>query len=189
MPDPGLYPFRAAPTHAEDRLRAFYARELVQIAYYKEAHFRLGPLALERIQVLVNKVIRARLERAQRLLQLYLAAGLRPFEPILVRQAGGTFSLVSPPTAEMRGDDAVVMDGSHRVMAAWQLGLREIVVAQIRARALPPPASDSFDCRDVQVVENVGHWTDRTVGFQPELFRPVPMILDRLSRRPVGAED
>ncbi len=163
-------------------LELFYRTLLRDIAFYDVAKLAIISIPLNQIQLLVNKVIRARVERAEALLHVYLSNGLTPFEPIAIRKGDGKFAVVSPSAAELAGT-YLVMDGSHRVVAAKLAGLKEIVCLVIESVNLPPPASDPCATAEVEIVQGVAHWTDRVVNFRPELFRPVPMILDAFNEQ------
>lgn len=163
-------------------IEKFYETVLKEIAIYQNSRIRITIVPMNRTKLLVNKVIRSRLERAHELLRRYQAAGLTPFEPIAVRRHCEWFSIVSPPATEL-SEGFSVMDGSHRVVAAHQAGLKKIVVIVIDGLNLPPAASDSYHPDEAIIVPSVTHWVERTVNFRPALFRPVPMALDRLHRQ------
>lgn len=130
---------------------------------------------VSRCRFLVKTVLRDRVASACRLLERQLKITGSAYWPFISTERGRT--LVLPPILE-EGNGLVVLDGSHRLHAAFHLRRRSMYALVIEGKNLPRNASKDFAVGEVKVVPSVATWIDRVESLDPTLFRPVVFITE-----------
>ena len=170
----------AASCVSETTIRAFIRARLRSLTCYSSAEVEFANVPLAKARVLVNCVVRDRLNRAERLLALCQARGIRPFTPVLC-QSGGLWAFNAPPVVECNGDLSI-LDGSHRCYAAHYAGIRDVTMTVVKGCSFTRQASCPHDWDDIEIVPFVMDWTERCTSLDHSLFRPVSSIFGRLGQ-------
>ncbi len=120
-----------------------------------------------------------RLERVGSLVAAYGAAALPLYVGVILSYPTGGSCLVAPPIIEMHGEDYVLIDGLHRLLAARCKGLSAVSVAVVRGELSPLPG-DAVSWSCVRTVSCHTSRESKFRNFRPPHFRPISESLDSL---------
>jgi hypothetical protein len=141
---------------------------------YLHAHVEVLEVELTAVHPLSRVVSRQRITAARRFLSAIQSAEIAPFEPVfyrLPREHG--YQLVLPPVVEVGADDlTVVIDGVHRLHAAWERKVERVWVVAVHGVTAPRPAEPA-NWRDVLVSPIPVPRRMKFHNLRNEHFRPV----------------
>ncbi len=117
-----------------------------------------------------------RLDLAETVQREYLRNGMTPFSPTVYQNTRGVHRVGFGPILERHESAFLVIDGSHRCLAAHRLRETHLIAAVISAERMPPPAAQPVTLETVQVTQGRRSRSDVFSLLQPELFRPTRAI-------------
>lgn len=131
----------------------------------------LTQLPLSVIESTARFVRSPRLNFAFAILHQMLNSHIEPFCPIIVRCSQGK-RIVVPPVVEEHDGRFFLLDGTHRIWIARQLGLTNVLIIQISGLDLPLP-SKPFLWENMTIRED--HYTteENLIDLDRSLFRPI----------------
>ncbi|MGH9904293.1 MAG: hypothetical protein ACRD8U_01775 [Pyrinomonadaceae bacterium] len=164
---------------AKQAVRGF-VRKIAPFYEATDVHIAPANLAIEEIVPLARFAVRKRLLRQRRAIEMLKAAAIDRFDPCIVSDDSGALTLVLPPIVE-RTRHTHLIDGTHRLLAAREMGYNRLRVLQVVARSLPPLPCDPVTLDSVQVVDHQKALEEILVPYRKEYFREATTYLNSVA--------
>ncbi|GCB49039.1 hypothetical protein [Streptomyces sp. NL15-2K] len=130
----------------------------------------------------INLVATGRFASAQALLHLFVAAGIAPYQPVLLSSPdGGT--LLLGPLVERHPKGLLILDGVHRSLAALRHGLSTVWAAILTTQRRPEPAGPLVPLSAVTPSTAPQTWIPLFRHTDNDNFRPTQRILEQAQSR------
>ena len=139
--------------------------------HYIECEVRLSRLAVTSITPLAHYVVEDRLVRAETALKRMIEMGLTPYEPFVLKQTTN-FRLIWPPLVEKSRRGVHLIDGTHRLVAARNEGIKDVSVAMAEGIEFPPLPCDPFNWEGIRLNHKQRPIHEILRPFNKALFRP-----------------
>ncbi|GAA6617556.1 hypothetical protein [Scytonema sp. NUACC26] len=102
------------------------------VEQYKYAKFSLQIIDINNILLLQRYIKEYKLNQVNQMItNLYTPGGFELFEPLKLTFDDGTYSIITPPVLETKGEKLIVIEGNTRIFYCWQNGLSHIKVVVV----------------------------------------------------------
>lgn len=157
----------ASPTEiSEDTFLSFVS---ALFPFHREASYSLVKVKLSLIRPLTKYVFKHRLTKSRKLIGKYDSSRIDLFKPLLFNFSNSYIQLVGPPVLELRSDEFVLCDGTHRVFSAMRDDIESVYCLVVRGVTIPLPGEiGSWD--KVQILENQVPIEENFINYNPRYF-------------------
>jgi hypothetical protein len=158
-----------------EAIRVFWSR-------YGNIDVRYERVSLDSLQSVIYQVARRRLNRAELTLSQYRQDGCEPYLPTRYTDDQGSVRVGFGPLVEVHEGSHILIDGTHRSLAALHAGLEYIFALTIRPDHAPPPVKPAKPLKDVRVLEGDMDRLPRFSGKDSKDFRPSALFTTQAER-------
>ena len=102
------------------------------VEQYKYAKFSLQIVDINNIRLLQRYIKEYKfIQINQMITNVYTSGGFELFEPLTLTFEDGTYSIITPPVLETKGEKLIVIEGNTRIFDCWRNGLSQIKVVVV----------------------------------------------------------
>jgi hypothetical protein len=150
---------------------------------YGKVEVRYNLISVYVLKSVIYSVAVKRLEQARNVLSAYKDESIEPYKPVIYTIGSGEERIGFGPLVELRHGEAILIDGTHRSLAAFREGLEEICALTIRANHAPAPVRPARPLEDIKVVNGDMDRLSPFAGKGLQNFRPSALFTSDAEQR------
>jgi len=140
-------------------------------SFYTEAHAFECHLSQDEITPLAQHANIDRINRARSIVRNIYNQNLTIYETVIM-PSGGTYRVIFPPVVEKWGSEYFLVDGLHRLLAAFET-VDEVSVLCVHLSSPPPLPCEPVSWEEVVVDSQQRPTSEVFQSYRPDYFRPV----------------